>query len=453
MVKAAVGFLVALGVVLRTSDPSPEALFVIAADQHSAYERTAQVVAAVDRLKAGHPGLPMAILLDGDTLESGNAVALRSGGTVDFAMFSALARRAPTVVNLGNHETEFFDLADTVSRIEATGARVVTNIVDRGTGRPAAPASVRLALGTRDAVIAGIATADLSTYRAAVRPSLVLADPATWARANLAAVLDSAPIKIVLSHAGLAADRNVLPLVPDGTLFSGAHDHLRFVQRFGHTVYVHSGSWNAFLTLAWLSHDAAGAVTWNVEQMPVSSDGAGDAELRQLIRATSDRYLEPADREVVAHLPAALAPVEAARAAVAALRRGVDVDAAFVGNTTFGGGLPAGDVSRAAFDSCVRFDGPIFIGTVDGSRLRRLMAAANQGPDTPFEQRGGEFNVADGPRTIDDAKTYRIATSDWGAKNSARYFGEPAIVWHEQPGVTLKAVVLRALSRVSNDAH
>jgi 2',3'-cyclic-nucleotide 2'-phosphodiesterase (5'-nucleotidase family) len=426
---------------------APEALVLIAGDQHSAYERTAQVVAAVDRLKADHPGVPIAILLDGDTLEYGNVVARRSAGAVDFAMFTALATRAPTVVNLGNHETEFDGLAETVARIQSTGARVVTNIAERGTGHPAAPASVRLALGAREAVVAGIATNDLSTYREAVRPSLLLAEPVAWARANLSTLLASAPITIVLSHAGLNADRGILPFVPDGTLFAGAHDHLRFVQAFGRTVYVHSGSWNAFLTLASLHVDASGAIRWEIEQTPIASDAPADPELARLIRETESKYLTPADREVVAHIPIALAPTAAARAAVDALRRGIGVDAAFIGNTTFGGGLPAGDVSRMAFDTCVRFDGAIFTATVDGTRLRRLFAAANQGPDTPFAERAGEYNVADGPATIDDAKTYRIATNDWGAKNTARYFGEPAIAWHEQAGATLKAVVLRTIGR------
>lgn len=432
---------------------APDALVVIAADQHSAYERTAQFVAAIDRLKAAHPGLPLAILLDGDTLEYGNVVARRSRGTVDFAMFSALARRGPTVINLGNHETEFDDLAQTVSRIEASGVRVVTTLNNHDTGRPAAPASTRLRLGKQDAIVTGVATADLSTYREAVRPSLGVVDPAVWARANLRPLLDSAPVKIVLSHAGLKADRAMLPLVPDGTLFAGAHDHLRFVHEIGRTVYVHSGSWNAFMTLAWLHHDASGAPRWEVEQIPLSSDGPADPALAALIRDTTKKYLEPADREVLAHIPAPLAPVEAARTIVGALRRGAGVDAAFVGNTTFGGGLPSQDVTRAAFDSCVRFDGAIFTATVTGARLRALLAAANQDVTTPFDQRGGEFNVADGPATIDDAKMYRIATTDWGATNSARYFGEPAIDWQAVAGMKLKAVVLQTFSARGPKLH
>jgi 5'-nucleotidase/UDP-sugar diphosphatase len=446
MSRPSIRLLLFLALPLLAPAGAPEALIVIAADQHSAYERTAQVVAAVDRLKAEHPGLPLAILLDGDTLEYGNVVARRSRGAVDFAMFSALAKRAPTIINLGNHETEFYDLAETVTRIEATGARVVTNLTNRDTGRPAAPPSVRLRLGAHETVVLGVATDDVSTYREAVRPSLGVADPVAWAQANFPALLGAASVKIVLSHAGLKADRGMLSLVPDGTLFSGAHDHLRFVQPFGRTVYVHSGSWNAFMTLAWLHHDASGAPRWDVEQIPVSSERRADPGMAALIRETQARYLAPEDREVVAHLPAALAPAEAARTVTGALRRGAGADAAFIGNTTFGGGLPSGDVARAAFDSCVRFDGEIFAATVGGARLRRLLAAANQGVDTPFEQRGGEFNVADGPATIDNAKAYRIATTDWGAKNSARFFGEPAIAWQEQGGSTLESVVLRALT-------
>ena len=82
----------------------------------------------------------------------------------------------------------------------------------------------------------------------------------------------------------------------------------------------------------------------------------------------------------------------------------------------------------------------------DGARLRELLAAANLEPESPFELRRGEFSFADGRAEIDPAKTYRIATTDWGAKNTARYFGEPAISWREQPGLKLKAAVLPALA-------
>lgn len=425
---------------------APEALVILAGDQHSAYERTAQVVATVDRLQAAHPGLPLAILLNGDTLEHGNIVARRSAGAVDFAMFAALARRAPTIVNIGNHEPEFYEPAETVARLQAAGVTVVSNITDRATGRPFAPASARLRLGRTEAIVVGVTTDNLATYRVAIRPSLDLADPAVWARKNFPALLAGDVPVIVLSHAGIKADRGIMPLVPAGTLFAGAHDHQRFIHLFDRGVYVHSGSWNEYLTLAWLHRDQAGRLRWVVEQVPVAADGPADAGLAALIRETRAKHLTPEDAVVVTHTAAALGPTEAARLVVGALREAAGVDAAFIGNTTFGAGLPAGDVTREEFDACVRFDGTVFTAEVDGARLLQLLAAANLGPDAPFELRRGEFSHAASRPDIDPAKTYRLATTDWGARNTARYFGEPAITWHEQTGLRLKAGVLAKLN-------
>lgn len=458
-------------VVTAAAQPArPEALVILTGDQHSAYERTAQVVATVDRLKAENPGLPLAILLNGDTLEYGNTVARRSAGAVDFAMFAALARRAPTIVNVGNHEPEFYDLAETVARLQATGVTVVCNITNRATGRPFAPASAKLRLGREEFSVVGVTTDNLATYRVAVRPTLDLADPVVWAQKNFPTLLGVERVApnaltdarsgekrlegkalhpapaIVLSHAGIKADRGLMPLVPAGTLLAGAHDHQRFIHPFERGIYVHSGSWNEYLTLAWLYRDETGRPRWVVEQIPVPADGPADPELAALIRETRAKHLTPEETAVVVHTTAALGPAEAARMVVAALREAAGVDAAFVGNTTFGAGLPAGDVTREEFDACVRFDGTIFTAEVDGVRLAQLLAAANLGPDTPFELRRGEFSHAAGPAGIDPAKTYRIATTDWGAKNTARYFGEPAITWIELAGLRLKAAVLAKLN-------
>ncbi|MFI5335698.1 MAG: 5'-nucleotidase C-terminal domain-containing protein [Opitutales bacterium] len=445
----------------KAAPAGAEALLIVTGDQHSAYDRTAQFVALVDRLKAENPGLPLAVLLDGDTLEYGNVLARRTHGAVDFAELAALARRAPTILNLGNHEPEFYDLAATVERVKATGVTVVTNITNRATGRPFAPASTLLPLGRQTAVVVGLTTDHLSTYRVAVRPSLDLADPVVWARANFPKLLATDPgpasprpattgqpaLNIVLSHAGLSADRALLPLVPDGTLFAGAHDHLRFVQPFGRTVYFHSGAWNEYVSLAWLCRNATGAPRWVVEQERVPGEGPGDPEMAVFLAKTRAENLTAADRAVIGRIPAGLTPPDAARFAARALREAAGADAAFIGNTTFGGGLPAGNVTQLDFDACVRFDGAVFTTEVDGTRLARLLAAANEGPDTPFDRRRGEFNFADGPASIDPARRYRIATTDWGAKNSARYFGEPALTWQEKPGLKLKEAVQQALQK------
>jgi 2',3'-cyclic-nucleotide 2'-phosphodiesterase (5'-nucleotidase family) len=418
---------------------------MIIGDQHSAYERTAQLVAMVDQLKAAHPALPLAILLNGDTLEYGNVVARRSAGVVDFAMFSALARCAPTILNLGNHEPEFYDLADTVRRVEVTGVTVVSNIVNRATGRPFAPASTQLKLGSAVATVVGVTTDHLSTYRLAVRPSLDLANPVVWAKQNFPALLNPAALPVVLSHAGLNADREMLPLVPAGTLFVGGHDHLRFIHPMGRGVYLHSGSWNESLTLAWLRRDPAGEPSWNIEQVAIPTSAPADAELAKLIGEMRRSHLTTEDTAIVGQSPTAMSPGEAARFITRVLRTSAAVDAIFIGNTTFGAGLPTGEISRVEFDACVRFDGTLCIAEVDGTRLQALLAQANQGSDEAFEKRHGEYLVASGPDRIEAGKRYRIATTDWGARNTGAYFGQPAIVWQEQTGPKFKARILAGL--------
>ena len=433
-----------LAALARAAD-RPDAIVLVAGDLHSAYDRTAQFLARVDRVRAENPGVPVAVLLDGDTFELGNAVAQRSGGAVEFALFSALAARGPTVLNLGNHEPEFYGVAATVAKIRATGVTVLGgNVLNPSTHQPYAPASTRIRLGPREAVVVGITTDRLSTFRVAVRPELDLADPVVWAKQNLPALLRDAPLPIVLTHTGLKADRAILPLVPDGTLFAGAHDHLRFVHREGRTVYFHSGSWTESLSVARLRLTAAGP-TWDLEQLGLAADDPADAALAALIRATVAQHLTAGETAVVGRAPRALGPPAAALFAVDAARRAAGADFALVGGTTFGAGLPAGDVSRFALDACVRFDGALFTADVDGAWLLKLLARCNQGPATPWADRAGENLVAAAPAAIVAGRRYRFVTTDWVAKNAKNYFGDDAPVLAEQGALRLKAAVIAAL--------
>lgn len=422
----------------------PDAILVVTGDQHSSYAQTPRFVGLVDRLRAENPGVPLAVLLNGDTQEYGNVVARRSHGAVDFAMFAALARRAPTLLNLGNHDPEFYDVAATVRRVRATGVVPIGNLRGRD-GQLFAEPSAHLPLGALAAVLVGVTTDRLATYRVALRPELDLANPVVWAQERFPALLAAAPLKIVMSHAGLEADRAILPLLPEGTLFAGAHDHLRFVHRERGITYFHSGCWNSHASVVRLRHEPGGTPRWEVEQVALDASGPADAELAAFAAAHLHEHLTPEDRALVATRAEALEPAAAAGLVAEALRRASGVDAAFVGNTTFGAGLPAGPVTRFDFDACVRFDGAIFAAEISGAQLATLRDRSNQGPPTPWETRRGDFLVAALPATIDPAGRYRIATTDWGARNTAAYFGfDPG--WREIPGLKLKAIAARAFA-------
>lgn len=424
---------------------APAAILLVTADQHSAEQRIAQLVARIDALQATHPGVPMAMLINGDAFEHGNPVARRSAGEIDFALMAALATRLPTVLNIGNHEAEFADLPATVTRLRDAGVTVISNLRASADGELFAPTTTTLRLGGRTLVIAGLATDDLPTYPSAIRSTLTAPAPVAWARQNLPAFFADADQPVLLSHAGIAADRAILPLVPDGTLFAGAHNHLRFVHPHGRTLYFHSGYWNEYLTVARLDRDEEGAFHWSVEIQPILDTDPADPALADLIARTRAAHLTPEDRTVVGRTHEALDTATAAQLAIHAVRHATRADAVFIGNTTFGAGLPAGEITREAFDAWVRFDGDLCVTEVDGARLARLLAGANQNPSTPFEARHGEFLYATGPTTIDTTKTYRIVTNDWGARNTARYFGEPTLTWTTLPDLRLKAAARQAI--------
>jgi 5'-nucleotidase / UDP-sugar diphosphatase len=424
-----------------------EAIVVVVGDQHSAYERVAQFVAHIDRLKRENPGVPFAILINGDSLEYGNVVARRTSGAIDFAMFTALAQRAPTIVNLGNHEPEFHDVPETVRRLEAAGVKVVSgNLRDRTSGKAYAQPSVPLKLGTHEAIVVGVTTDQLSTYRAAIRPHLDLSNPAVWARENFGPLLKTAAFPIVLSHSGLRADREMLSLVPDVTLFAGAHDHLRFVHQAGDSVYFHSGSWMEFMSIARLKRMGS-RWSWDVEQTAIKPTDPADPVLAKLVRETIAQHLTPEENVVVGRLPHALGPTDAARFAVEAARLAAGAEVALIGATTFGAGLPSGEVTRYAFDACVRFDGTLFTADIDGEQLTKILRHANQGPDTPFAERAGENLIAVAPAKLVAGRSYRFVTTDWVAKNAVKYLGENPPALTERTDLKLKAAVVAAMNK------
>ncbi|MGH6999728.1 MAG: metallophosphoesterase, partial [Phenylobacterium sp.] len=232
------GLLAAAPLLSGFSPPAPVVGRVLAmCDLHSAYERTGQLLAALAAEVAAHQ-VPHVIAIDGDIFEHGNVAAVRSDGAIDWAFLAALPKIAPTVVNLGNHDNDITtDLAEVVARLRGLGVSVVSNIVDARTGAPYAPAQVDLPLGRRTLRVVGIATNSINTYPAASRPTLQIPVPGDWARARLAAALAGADLAMVLSHAGVAADREILPLLPDGTLMIGGHNHLQFQHRQRASLY------------------------------------------------------------------------------------------------------------------------------------------------------------------------------------------------------------------------
>jgi 2',3'-cyclic-nucleotide 2'-phosphodiesterase (5'-nucleotidase family) len=423
--------------------PGAEALVLVMSDLHSAYERAAQTVAAVDAALAANPGVPALVAINGDVFERGNAVALRSAGAPDWAFLEALRRRAPVVLNLGNHETALVDdMAETVAAARARGIEVVSNMADERTGRPFAPHRATVVLGGRSVALVGIATDEIGTYRQPVRPTLRLPEPAAWARENLPASLAGADFAVVLSHAGVVADRRILPLLPDGTLLVGGHEHLRFRHADGRTRYVHAGSWNRAFTVA--AFRAGEPV--RLEEVAVEPGDPADPAVAAAVLEAYERHLTPAETEVLGRLPAPLDLPAAARLLVRTLAEAAGADVGLMSHTTLGTGLPGGDVTRYAFDAFIRFDGGLARAEVDGATLAAILERANQDGDVPLERRIGDFVYADAAAPSPDRR-YGIVTTGWVRLNAERYLGRADIAFADVPDLRVKAAMAAALPR------
>ncbi|WP_278070198.1 metallophosphoesterase [Brevundimonas sanguinis] len=409
-------------------------------DLHSAYERSAQVLSAL-RAEVRRQSVPHLIALDGDIFEHGNVVSVRSQGAIDWAFLAALPSIAPTVVNLGNHDNDLTpDLHAVVARMQGLGISVISNIIDARTGQPYAPAATEIALGQRRLRIIGFGTNSLNTYPKNSRDWLSIPDPTDWARAHLPPLLDGADLTLVMSHAGVAGDRGMLSALPDGALMIGGHNHLLFQEPRGRGLYAHTGSWNNAYTAAdYLSDGSVRA-----QSRSVALDGPADPALAALIRATLAQHLSAQERAVLGTSPAALSLGDTGRAVAAAFARFAGAQAGFIGHTTLGTGLPAGPISRYAFDAVVRFDGKLMAAEVPAARLSELTALANQDRVMPFARRTGDF-VYGAVQGDEKRDTIRIVTTDWCALNQQEYFGVADLDFTEVPGPGVKAVAAQGL--------
>ena len=411
-------------------------------DMHSAYERTAQLLAAFETEVRANP-VPHVIAMDGDIFEHGNVVAARSGGVIDWAFLAALPAIAPTVFNLGNHDNDLTpDLADVVARLKGLRIQVVSTIGDTRTGAGYAHASTTLPFGRRSLRVVGLATNALTTYPKASREHLSIPVAADWASANLAGALADADLVMVMSHAGVTADRDILPLLPDGSLMIGGHNHLLFQHRQGRSAYVHTGSWTAAYTAAEFLSD--GSVT--ASSRAVARDAPASLALADLIAATLAANLTEAERAVLGNSPRALSLGDTGRRVAAGLAQAAGADAGFIGHTTLGTGVPAGPVSRYDFDSIVRFDGKLMIATVSRAELERVMARANQDRAMPLADRNGDFLYA--AVVSPKADHVRIATTDWCATNQGEYCGVTGRRFEAVAEGTVKRAAAAALLKV-----
>lgn len=433
----------------RAQSAKADLVLVNMADLHSAYDRYPAILTLVDRLKAEYAGVPLVTLLNGDLFELGNVVALRSLGLADWAFLQALRSRGPVILNLGNHEGAFMDQADAVRRARALGVTVLSSIVDRRSGSLFAPAFTRIAVGERVVPVVGLSVNALNTYRAAIRPTLAVAEPVSYFKALYPVLAGDSPFSVVMSHAGVQADREILSGVRDGTLVVGGHDHLNLSIRQGRTLYKHNGFKGEFVNVVAVRFGAAGAELES-RDLPVSPDLPAQAMLAGVISSLRRRHLQPEDLAPIGRADRDYTVTEAAFWAAGELRKATGADLACMNHTSFGSGLAAGPVPKYRFDEFLRFENDVVRTQMDAEGVRTLLNLSNKQSESDLSRLRGDFMYTT-PVNLEAGRTYTVATTSFPAlpANQNQYFGRTGLNFEAVPNLKSKALLAAALARNS----
>ncbi|MEO0544573.1 MAG: metallophosphoesterase [Pseudomonadota bacterium] len=424
---------------------APDVTAIILSDLHSPYKRLPQLVAAV-RDRVADAGGRAIIVINGDFFERGNVVALRSRVSADLVALEKLAQIAPVYFNIGNHETAVLeDMAIFTREAEARGVNVLSNIIDARTGQLIAPAATTLNVHDKKLTITGLATDNIFTYRAPVRPTLRLPRPVAWAESVLPSVTRDADAALVISHAGVADDKAILDFLPDRTLLVGGHDHLNFTHETATLAYVHPGSWGNGFTVASMAFNADGGADTTFEYVAVNPNDDVDSDVGNAVVTALDEHLVEEDKAIIGAMPEALDLAQSILFASEAMRAATDADIAFIGHTTFGTGLEQGPITQYDFNAFVRFDGDLQTTQVKGAQLLSILERTNQHTATSLDQRTGDFVYA-AELDVDPDGTYTIATNGWTVRNQTSYLGTSDLSFSQVEGLRVKQVIADAIA-------
>ncbi len=460
---------------LSAGRASGDVLIVHMADLHSAVDRYPALVATVETLIEAHPEHAPLILLNGDLFEPHDPIAVRSDGELDWQVLERLRTLAPVVMNVGNHDYDFDDPPEMHARAAELKVTMIGNVGFAGSAA-ALPPCADVTFSSVTLRIVGITTDQRSTWPERLRETLLLRAPRDWIATLWPTIAESdacvsdggpgsapqgpsangsddgaaAPLALLLaSHAGLAADRTIWPILrmgPRPLAVFGAHDHLELNAYVDGMRYQHAGMGAKRIGYAVIDIDPEIRVATGL--LAVARSERIDSAYAAEVATAHERWLTESEREILGSLTKALPLPQAARWAARHLADEQDADAALLNHTSFGRGLPEGPVSRYAFDRFLRFDNALMKADVDGETLRRILQRTRPpGFDPDGDREHGEPLHGFWPDSIDPTRSYRVLTSDWVARpdHQQRYLGT-TLDFAPVGGDSIKTRLRRALS-------
>lgn len=433
---------------VELDNAEPDLVIVNIADTHSAYDAYPALVTAMEDVADSYPSnTELVFLFNGDLFELGVVVAARSEGEADWAFLERLASLGTVVVNVGNHEFDLMAPADFVDAAQSAGAEVI-GTVHTTDDDPLTPPSIDIAVAGGILRIVGIGTDQANTYPEALRESLEIADPVQWVADNWDDVTAGADHSVLASHAGLVADVEILDSfdAERAPLFAvGGHDHITLRETVNGVPYMHNGFRGERFNITEVYHTPMGPTLEFRDVVRDSGDNPDEA-LSRLVAQLRDEHLTDDDLASVGTLAEDRTVLEAAMWSVEQVREYTGADAAFLNHTSFGSGLPAGQLPQYRFDQFMRFDNDVMRATVDADTMRTVLRHANQHLESDLRSRSGDF-LYTGDLTVRDGREYEIVTSSWVALdfNQEGYLGT-TVEFEQIPEITTKGILVEAMN-------
>jgi len=378
------------------------------------------------------------MVLAGDFLSSSVASTVFKGEQ----MIAALNAAGLDLATLGNHEFDFGDDMLIQRMHEAKWEWVVSNVVDRRTGKPiggAAPYLIKT-FGTLKVGFLGLCLTTSEISKADLTHTEIV-DPLI-AAARYLPVLQSrgAQAIVAVTHLAFVDDRRLAERFPQITLIIGGHEHFPITAVEGRTFISKAGSDARYVARIELDRRANGTLERFFELMPVTPDIPDEPAAAAVVADYEARLgtaLDVAVGESAVPLEAHSIQVRSNEQPIGnliadAIRSEMKTDVSLMNSGSIRGDriYPAGPLTRRTLIAMHPFGNVVTVVEVTGQLLLRtlnagvskLPAAAGQFPQVsgmtftvnvkaPAGNRVRDVKIGGEP--LDPAKTYTLALPDY----------------------------------------
>jgi 5'-nucleotidase / UDP-sugar diphosphatase len=301
--------------------------------------------------------------------------------------------------------------------------------------------------GIRVGVFA-IAGSDFKTL--VKEPALHFGDPIAAARGVVRDLRETqhADVVVMIGHEHLDDDFALARAVPGIDLIFGTHSHLKreltridgtstwFISPFQYLTYI------SRVVLTFDGHKLKG-VTGRL--VPVDARMTADKTIARRV-AAMQRELERDPQyvplfEKIGTLSAPLSVDALATKAVVVMRDAAHADVALSTASSFRQALPSGVVTVEALRAALPYDNEILVYSLPGDVVEKLLAygKSREGSDS--------FAIVAAPAAIDLKRTYRVATTDYLARNAPGYREFFSGLTAETPGLHVRDELRKRISK------